>query len=185
MACSRHPLIYGKGRDGGYFRIQLWYRVAVRSCHCNPGPGNSNFQCERSAVNILSGPDCDERKANGLFRITTVWDCQLYSTTSASCHVTSTSPGYSFPGTSTSTYPVGSGFAFPLYPVVITAGEITGAFTSVAATQTTSVMPTSICKWEMNYSGSQNTNRSRSSSNNYIYHFHNNWYVLRCSDGCC
>ena len=81
-----------------------------------------------------------------LLSITTVWDCQLYGTTSASCLLTSTSPGYSFPGTVTNTYPVATGFIFPLYPVAITAGAITGAFATSQPTGAASTTSSSSCK---------------------------------------
>ena len=61
-------------------------------------------------------------------RITTVWDCDFTpSIPTATCLVTSTSPGYSFAGTSTSFYPSKSPDAFPTYLVDITAGSATGA----------------------------------------------------------
>ncbi|KAF6232031.1 hypothetical protein HO173_009868 [Letharia columbiana] len=57
--------------------------------------------------------------------ITTVWKCEFTpSIPTATCLVTSTSPGYSFAGTSTSFYPSESPDAFPTYLVEITAGSV-------------------------------------------------------------
>ena len=84
-----------------------------------------NRTSRRTLQILFSTPSC--MKANISNRITTVWDCALYGTpaTSASCLVTSTSPGHSFPGTSTSIYPSASGDAFPTYEVVITSQAAT------------------------------------------------------------
>jgi hypothetical protein len=69
---------------------------------------------------------------------------QLMGTRSASCLVTSTSPGYRFPGTSTSFYPSASWGAFPLYKVDITAGSITRVSRSTTASSLMNVMTTSM-----------------------------------------
>ena len=72
--------------------------------------------------------------------ITTVWDCEFTpSIPTATCLVTSTSPGSSFPGVSTSFYPSQSPDAFPTYLVDITAGSVTGG---VAASESASPVMT-------------------------------------------
>lgn len=71
--------------------------------------------------------------------ITTVWQCDFTpSIPTATCLVTSTSPGYKFPGTSTSFYPSELPDAFPTYLVDITAGSVTGAGASKSGSLTMS-----------------------------------------------
>ncbi|KAF2164031.1 hypothetical protein M409DRAFT_25802 [Zasmidium cellare ATCC 36951] len=86
-------------------------------------PGCEDRSC--GPVTVIQGP------GTAIFNetdqpITTIYNCTLYPSsgdpTSASCTLSSTSPGYAFPSPVMMHYPADSGYAFPLYEAVITAG---------------------------------------------------------------
>ncbi|KAL5408625.1 hypothetical protein PMIN04_011348 [Paraphaeosphaeria minitans] len=106
-------------------------------------PGCENFAC--GPVTLVQGPTTAIYSAANVppGGITTVYSCALSPAgepTTAECTLKSHWPDHDCcSGSDTKQYPPGTGFAFPTYRAILTAGSITGVETTAAVETTGSV----------------------------------------------